>query len=553
MKKNLLLTTLLLGCLLSPSLVQGEGEPVKEKPVKCPGTVRVLTETVAPVSFDEYLTLEEVAQPLTVTQIVNSQAGTIVKIEKTAGSLVKAGEVIMVLDVGKGSGELVAAQEELKKAQKVLRARQNWKVRSPAAEKQSAAKVAEMEAQVAQIEALLAATQVLAPVDGTLVSLQVNEGEHISQNFLIGAIHDLTRMRFSLDAQAARVSDGQPLLVKVRETEAVLDGMVKKNAPDKADLVVNNADGKVLAGQHGIFDVLVQNHPAAIVVDQKLIQKDDVGFFLYTVTKKRAKKTPVTLGAATHGKHVVTLGLIAGNELITAEVLSEKTGTIQDGFPCLRDDKKVKVVKKPGDIAKPVVTAPVAEAGPAPVKALTPEPEKTEAAVTGFSRFHVGAGASFFGMLDTEDLVSFKYYYSNLLGFGLDAGYRITRALDIAASFSFANSQEKDLDWTTEKVKFSLKAITLDLRYAFLQGKLMDVYAGAGVSLYPYKDTNPIMTVSGSAFGFNFMAGTYVHLVKKLDFHLGIRYNLVKKTIPDADRELILDNAELMFGLSYNF
>jgi opacity protein-like surface antigen len=156
-------------------------------------------------------------------------------------------------------------------------------------------------------------------------------------------------------------------------------------------------------------------------------------------------------------------------------------------------------------------------------------------------------------MLDTEDLVSFKYYYSNLLGFGLDAGYRITRALDIAASFSFANSQEKDLDWTTEKVKFSLKAITLDLRYAFLQGKLMDVYAGAGVSLYPYKDTNPIMTVSGSAFGFNFMAGTYVHLVKKLDFHLGIRYNLVKKTIPDADRELILDNAELMFGLSYNF
>lgn len=560
MRKNVLIGMLMLGLLLSPVLMMGEvEESVKVKPVKCPGTVRVLTETVEPVSFDEYVSLEEAALPAMVSDIVNAQAGTVVKIEKPAGSLVKAGDVILILDVGKSSDELTQAQEELKKAQRVLRTRQNWKVRSAAAEKQAESKVADWQAQVAQIEAMLAATQVLAPVDGTIANLLVSEGEHISQDFIIGSIHDLAQLRFPLDAQASKVTDGQTILVKMRETETVLDGMVKKTATDKADLLINNADGKISAGQHGHFEVLVQNYPSVIVVDQKVLQKDDLGSFVFVVNEKRARKTPITLGAASHGKQVVNFGLFKGNQLIVAEVMPDKAGTIQDGFPCLTDNKKVKVVTRKTEAPKADVKKDLpAEVKTTPVKVVAEEPKKETAPVTGFSRFHVGAGANFYGMMDTEDLVGFKYYYSNLLGFGLDAGFRITRALDIAASFSFASSQEKDVEWSTEKYKFSLNAITLDLRYAFLQSRLMDVYAGAGVSLYPFKnvDPEPFGTTTGSAFGFNFMAGTYVHLIQKLDFHFGFRYNMVtkkKEDIEGAIRDLILDNGELIFGLSYNF
>jgi opacity protein-like surface antigen len=170
---------------------------------------------------------------------------------------------------------------------------------------------------------------------------------------------------------------------------------------------------------------------------------------------------------------------------------------------------------------------------------------KEEAAL---SRFRIGASVGYYSMFDSN----FKDVYGSMISFGLDLSVTLSDKLDIWASGA-VSSKTAAIDWHEEDLKFNFTPLSLDLRYFFKRSPTWDFFAGAGFNLYPFKDTNPIEEVKGNAFGFNILGGTYYHLTNGLSLQFLLRFNIVKKAIEDADNDLNMTSAELLFGLSYGF
>jgi outer membrane protein W len=134
---------------------------------------------------------------------------------------------------------------------------------------------------------------------------------------------------------------------------------------------------------------------------------------------------------------------------------------------------------------------------------------------------------------------------------GLDISYTLSDKLDLWL-YGGTGSKTAEIDWAEEDLKFKFTTVTLDLRYFFKRSLKLDFFAGAGLNIVSFKDTNPILEVKDNAVGFNLVAGTYYHLTEKFLFHLALRFNIVKKTLEDTDNDLNMNSAELLLGISYN-
>ena len=163
------------------------------------------------------------------------------------------------------------------------------------------------------------------------------------------------------------------------------------------------------------------------------------------------------------------------------------------------------------------------------------------------SKFRVGAVAGYYIMFDSN----FNDVYGSLMSLGLDISYTFSEKLDIWL-YGGLSSKKKAIDWAEEDLQFKLKPLTLDLRYFFKRDQKWDIFAGAGLNLYLFEDINPIENVKDNAFGFNMLGGTYFHLTQHLSLQFTLRFNMVKKTIENADNALNMNSLELLFGLSYN-
>ena len=162
------------------------------------------------------------------------------------------------------------------------------------------------------------------------------------------------------------------------------------------------------------------------------------------------------------------------------------------------------------------------------------------------SKFQIGVFASYYRMFDSV----FETVYGRMVGFGVDISFRVSDNIDIWASGA-VSSKKTDVDWSDQQLEFKFTPISLDLRYFFKKSEKWDFFGGAGVNLYPFEDTNPIENVKDNAFGLNAIGGAYYHLTEKLSVKLFLRFNMVKKTIENADNDLNMNSAELLFGLSY--
>lgn len=170
------------------------------------------------------------------------------------------------------------------------------------------------------------------------------------------------------------------------------------------------------------------------------------------------------------------------------------------------------------------------------------------AAAPSLPKLRIGAALGNHLMFDTN----FKEVYGNMLAMGLDISYTISEKLDVWA-YAGTSSKTTAVDWAEQDLKFSFTPIILDLRYFFKRNQKWDFFAGAGLNIYSFKDENPIEEVKDNAVGMNLLAGTYYHLTEKFLLHLALRFNIVKKAIEEADNDLNMNSAELLFGISYNF
>ncbi|NIM15816.1 MAG: efflux RND transporter periplasmic adaptor subunit [Candidatus Aminicenantes bacterium] len=167
---------------------------------------------------------------------------------------------------------------------------------------------------------------------------------------------------------------------------------------------------------------------------------------------------------------------------------------------------------------------------------------------TFLNKLRIGATLGFYKMSDTN----FDEVYGSMTSFGFDISYLLSDNLDIWVYLG-TSSKTSEIDWHEEDLKFKFTPLSLDLRYHFKKNPQWGFFAGVGLNIYPFEDTNPIEDVKDSATGFNVLGGAYYNITRNFSLQLILRYNTVKKEIENADNDLNMDSLEMLLGISVRF
>lgn len=138
---------------------------------------------------------------------------------------------------------------------------------------------------------------------------------------------------------------------------------------------------------------------------------------------------------------------------------------------------------------------------------------------------------------------------------GLMAGLGLSAALVSNVNFYLeikTYTRKGTLTFTKEKTEFTLVPISLGVRYIFPFG-LLNPYAGAGADFYFYYEDNPIGTVLNYANGYHFLAGTYIHPLKKVPALINLKLKYTSARAEENDVKIQLGGFEYAVSLVFVF
>jgi RND family efflux transporter MFP subunit len=351
-------------------------QAAQKKEEKCPKTVNVLAGEIPGETFLEYRNLKKPVLPDKTDSFVSPIAGGIKEIKTTVGSDVKAGDVLMAIDDAPIKKEIADAKETIRRWQRILRKRENWAVRSPAAENQAKRNIKKYEDLVAKIQEKLEKIIIKSPVDGRINTLNVKQGDHISADFVLGTIVNIDRVKILLDQFTDKVNNGQKIKIKIKELSQTVTGVVQKTDDGSTYIVIQNSGKKILHGMNTHFRILFKEHKNVVVLPKEQFSKDDGGVFVYIAQGKYAKKSYLKTGPVEKGKVLILDGLAPGDEMIISEVLSAKEASLKEKLTCIKDNKKIRVMVM--DDAKGRFVKRKKGAKPVPVKEVKEEIAKKE-------------------------------------------------------------------------------------------------------------------------------------------------------------------------------
>ncbi len=358
----------LLAALAAP-LLTGCGKKETAAPAKAPVEVSVLT--VAP--RDVPAVFEYVAQTQSSRQ-VNIQArvsGFLDKRVYTEGSIVKAGQVLFLMDMKPFQAQVDAAKAQLSKAQAALDvAKANLARVKPLTEKEAlsqkdlddatgnfesaSASVEGAKAQLTTAQLNLSYCTITSPVDGITGAAAQADGTYLNQqNAQLTTVAVLTPMwvNFSLsenEFQSLRdqVDKGQlqraPNNSYVVEVVLVDGQMFPQtgrvtftdpafNAQTGTFLIratVDNPQGVLKPNQYVRVRVKGATRPNAILVPQRAVLQGSKGHFVWVVDKDgKAENRPVTVGDWAGDDWIVAEGLRAGDRVVVDGGLKLGAGT----------------------------------------------------------------------------------------------------------------------------------------------------------------------------------------------------------------------------------
>ena len=350
--------TLLVLVSLAAALLAACGK--KEPPPAAKPAVEVSALTVAP--RDVPAVFEWVAQTQSSRQ-VNIQArvnGFLEKRVYTEGSIVKAGQVLFLMDMKPFQAQVDAAKAQLSKAQAAAEvAKQNLARVKPLTETEAlsqkdlddatgnyqstAAQVDAAQAQLTTAELNLSYCTIASPVDGISGAAAQAEGTYLNQsNAQLTTVAVLTPMyvNFSLsenEFQGFRDQVEKGLLQRAPDNSYVVeivlvDGQMfphtgrvtfadpAYNAQTGTFLIratVDNPQGMLKPNQYVRVRVKGATRPNAILLPQRAVLQGAKGHFVWVVDKdSKAENRPVTVGDWSGDDWLVTDGLRAGDRVV---------------------------------------------------------------------------------------------------------------------------------------------------------------------------------------------------------------------------------------------
>jgi membrane fusion protein (multidrug efflux system) len=505
-----------------------------EKKEDCPRRVKVQVREVTPKIFMEYKYFEkpivpakrfDVIVPVDIDELVSE-----VLVKK--GDKVTEGQVLLTFDSERINREILKAQSDLKSWKRILFKRENWKVRSPSAENQAKREIEKAEAQLAANNELLTKLEVKAPADGEVIFVMDKE-TGIGPDRVVAKILNNSVMKIDLPTEDRHLfKDGQKGRISFKDAGFARLCIVEKK-DDSLKLIFKNDDGKLTGGMIASFRILLKKHEKAVVVDPKLLLKDEKGKFVYIVDGKYAKKAYLTLGPVEQGNILVLSGLSFGDEIIIT------------GIECLEEGKKIRVVvkdpttgklkkrkkKKPGiEVVKPVVTK---------------EPEETD---KGLLKLNFGFGFNTIG----EEVFKEVYGSSFISGyFGIS--YSIFSRIEMFLAASYVTKKGSFTEFEDE-VTLTMIPLYAGARYKFRAISKFKPYIGAAYTLYSIKEkTATVTTPTNTGTGLSLNGGATMNLGSKFELFLDLKYDLVKLTIEDVESSFDFSGLRFTLGVAYKF
>lgn len=228
----------------------------------------------------------------------------------------------------------------------------------------NSAKIKELEAQIKQTNIELSTakinlgyTKITAPRDGTVVSVQVEEGQTVNANQTtptIVNIADLSHVKMKMqiaEGDITKIKVGTPVeysilsepTKKFQTTVSSIDpglttlsdGSYGSSSSNKssyssssssssavyyyAQSIVENKDGILRIGMTTQNELLIANVEGAIIVPSIGIKKDENGTFVYVLKDGKPVKTAVKTGIKDNLDTQIISGVNEGDEIITSQ------------------------------------------------------------------------------------------------------------------------------------------------------------------------------------------------------------------------------------------
>ena len=207
--------------------------------------------------------------------------------------------------------------------------------------KQAKAQVMQSEASLKQLQEQLSYTTIVAPMDGTILSRDVENGDAISSILVLGSTATLVFTEGDTsqvyvqgkvdEADIAHVYLNQPARIKVESfRDRVFSGRVTKIAPlgvEKDNVTtfevrvsIDNPGGELKANMTANAEILLDEHKGVLSVPENAVMYDPQKNATVEIPDKRQKegkrKVPVTVGLSNGSVTEILGGLKEGDQVI---------------------------------------------------------------------------------------------------------------------------------------------------------------------------------------------------------------------------------------------
>ncbi len=207
--------------------------------------------------------------------------------------------------------------------------------------KQARAQVQQAQAGLKQLEEQLSYTTIVAPMDGVILSRDVEIGDAVSSILVLGSTATLVMTEGDInevyvqgkvdEADIAHVYMAQPARIKVESfRDRVFNGKVTKIAPlgvEKDNVTtfevrvsINNPGGELKANMTANAEIILDEHKGVLMVPESAVMYDNQKKATVEIPDKNQKegkrKVPVTVGLSNGSVTEVLSGLKEGDQVV---------------------------------------------------------------------------------------------------------------------------------------------------------------------------------------------------------------------------------------------
>ena len=260
-------------------------------------------------------------------------AGRVTGILFTEGQKVEAGQPLVQLDPAISAAQVAQAEAQLSLAQRSSN-RASALVGRGAGTAQAADETTS-QLRVAQAELAVAKTnfdksRIAAPFSGTVGIRQISLGDYVQPGQTLVSLQDLSAMKLDFrlpESALSHLAAGQKVQVTVSPYPGeVFEGQVTGIDPliDEATrsiavrAEIPNPEGKLRPGLFAKVTLTTETRPDTLFVPASAVVPMGEKFFIFVITDGKAALTPVTLGTRESDRIVVTTGLSANAQVVTA-------------------------------------------------------------------------------------------------------------------------------------------------------------------------------------------------------------------------------------------